>query len=318
MKKINLLIVGLALSSFALAQSNVYLKISHKLNGSAFSTSAVGTNSEGDDFTVNRLQYYMSGIKLIHDGGQETAINNVYFLVNAKNLTNLLLGTHNVTSLESIKFSIGVDSSTNHLDPSSYNSSHPLAPKSPSMHWGWSAGYRFIALEGKSNSQKFELHGLGDVNYFEQTITTSGAVNGADLTIHLQGDYEGALKDITLSSGVISHGETGAAKTALNNFKTDVFSEYKEEVVVVDGLANSINNTFEIYPNPTNGSKIINLNGNWSNGIATIQNITGSVIISKNISGKASINISDLNTGIYFVKISTDNTNFITEKLIIK
>ena len=316
MKKINLLLIGLVLTSIVFAQSDVYLKITHKLNGDAFSLGNTGTNNNGDDFEYNRFEYYMSGIKLIHDGGQETTVDDTYLLINAENQTNLLLGSYSITTLESIKFSIGVDSSANHLDPSTYASSHALAPKSPSMHWGWASGYRFIAVEGYSNQQNFQLHGLGDANYFEQTITTAGIVDGTDLTVHIQGDYEGAVKDISLSGGVISHGETGAARAALYNFETDVFSEYKEEVV--NSISNSNTSKLEIYPNPTNGSKTLNVNGNWKNGTVTIQDITGSIIVSKNISNNASINISSLNTGIYFVKVSTENNNFSIKKLIIK
>ena len=316
MKKINLLLIGLALTNLVFAQSDVYLKITHKLNDNPFTTSVVGTNNEGDDFTIDRLQYYVSGIKLIHDGAQETTIDSTYFLVDAEDQTNISLGSYSITSLESIKFSIGVDADANHLDPSLYDMSHALAPKSPSMHWGWSAGYRFIAIEGESNSQSFELHGLGDANYFEQSITTSGSVDGTDLNIHIQGDYEESLKDIVLSSGVISHGETGEAKDAVLNFKTNVFSEFKEDVI--KGIQNKYSNDFEIYPNPTNGSKIITLVGEWINGVITIQDITGSIVVSKNISNNASISISDLNTGIYFVKLTTDNVNYMTKKLVIK
>ena len=70
------------------------------------------------------------------------------------------------------------------------------------MHWGWSSGYRFVALEGKSGTtsanQNLELHGLEDVNYFHLTITTAGTTSGSDKVIELNADYIQALKNINI------------------------------------------------------------------------------------------------------------------------
>ena len=47
-------------------------------------------------------------------------------------------------------FQIGLDSATNHLtDPSTKESSDPLAFQSPSMHWSWDNGYIFMRVDGK-------------------------------------------------------------------------------------------------------------------------------------------------------------------------
>ena len=78
----------------------------------------------------------------------ETAIPNKWVLVNASEATEVDLGSHDVTNVEAVHFHIGVDSSVNHSDPASYPMGHPLAPVFPSMHWGWAAGYRFVAIEG--------------------------------------------------------------------------------------------------------------------------------------------------------------------------
>ncbi len=229
-KKYTLLLLSLLVSGMGLvnAQSDVYLQINHLLNNEAFEYSTAQTNNLGEDFNVARMEYYMSDITLVHDGGMETSVEDTWVLVNAGSFTNVYLGNYNITELESISFGIGVESDVNHLDPSTYPADHPLAPKSPSMHWGWAAGYRFVAMEGKAGSglsQTYEVHALGDVNYQIATVATAGTWNEGVLYVALNGDYAMALKDVSVAGGLISHGETGASIDVLVNFNQEVFSE---------------------------------------------------------------------------------------------
>ena len=174
MTKFVLSLTTLLLLSFSvMAQNTVQLNINHKLGTDVFAMNTAAQNNMGNDFNVTRLQYYMAEISIVHDGGTETTITDLYALVDASSATTLDLGSHNINSIEGVNFHIGVDQGKNHADPASYNMGHPLAPKNPSMHWGWTSGYRFIAFEGKGGvnlNQTFELHGLGDVNYFKVTV----------------------------------------------------------------------------------------------------------------------------------------------------
>ena len=104
----------------------------------------------------------------MHDTGKISQATGVYILANASQVLEVDLGSFDVTNVEAIKFSVGVNEPENHEDPTKWDSNHPLYPKSPSMHWGWASGYRFVALEGKTGDQlnkTFEIHALGDDNY---------------------------------------------------------------------------------------------------------------------------------------------------------
>ncbi len=70
-----------------------------------------------------------------------------------------------------------------------------------------------------------------------------------------------------------------------------------------------------VFPNPSNGSVYINSNANINS--ITIINIFGQPVkVEKNINNKTSVlNISDLNNGIYFLTIESDNS-IITKKII--
>ena len=104
MKKNIILLVALMMTIGATAQKNVKLRINHKMNGSAFALNSETTNSLGNKFNFSRAQYYLSNIKIIHDGGQETKATDVYLLVDAAKSVDFDLGSYNVTTIEKIIF----------------------------------------------------------------------------------------------------------------------------------------------------------------------------------------------------------------------
>ena len=194
MKKI-LLLIGLSIISHGLmAQSNVYFLLNHKLAGSPYSPNAMAANNLGDQFKIQRLDYYISEITLYHDAGQVTDITDHYILVKAGREYDLRLdslGTYTISQLDSVRFGIGVDGGRNHSDISTYTPEHPLSFQSPSMHWGWTAGYRFVAIEGSTGASMnlgWQIHGLGDNNYGYVTVATNGVWNGSNLTIAIDAD----------------------------------------------------------------------------------------------------------------------------------
>ena len=176
----------------AWSQQSIRFSIDHQLGGTAFGSSVTAQNDLGNDFRTERLQFYISQIELVHDGGQTTPVPNTWFLVDANVPFDESLGSFSVGTLEAIRFGVGVEQAANHLDPASYAMTHPLAPKNPSMHWGWQSGYRFVCMEGKAGSaldQVYEVHALGDNNYKVQQITTTGVLQGSDLVVSLTAEY---------------------------------------------------------------------------------------------------------------------------------
>lgn len=83
---------------------------------------------------------------------------------------------------------------------------------------------------------------------------------------------------------------------------------------------NNVDNTiFSIYPNPSNGN--ININSNKNNGLAKVEmfDINGRRVLSTQIdlTNTGNVNATQLTTGIYVIKVSTD-TSVHTQKLVIK
>ena len=122
--------------------------------------------------------------------------------------------------------------------------------------------------------------------------------------------------DFAVSSGSVTG---GAQNTASNNFLVDnikVTSDSVESLLGID--TNSASATkFLVYPNPT--KNVVNIT-NSSSQISTIEitDLNGRVVKQNNFSNTtdAQINISDLSTGVYMMKIISDNGT--TTKKIIK
>ena len=232
------------------------------------------------------------------------------------------MGSHSITSIEGVNFHIGVDAGKNHADPASYNMSHPLAPKNPSMHWGWTSGYRFIAMEGKGGAnlnQTFELHGLGDANYFKVTVPFATAMTATnnEFVLNVDADYTRILENVNVSSGLIVHGETGAAKTALENMRDYVFAEGSFPSSTID--ISEIND-FKVFPNPTNGlSKLTietSIEGTYQVAITDI--VGKQVAFFNEVRSNSTLEFELNNSGLYFVSLIKEGQPVITEKLMVQ
>ncbi len=315
MKKL-LLALALITSTIAWAQTDVYFSINHYLGSNPFAFDNAATNNFGNVFNVKRLEYYIAEIEIIHDGGQSTPVSDTWILVDAGTPVNQLLGSFNINQIEAIRFGIGVEYSHNHLDPSTYPSAHPLAPKSPSMHWGWTSGYRFVAMEGDWSTalnQDYEFHALGDGNYYQMTINTAGMASGNDLVISLNADYEMAFYNMDLSSGNnIVHGETGKNVDLIYNFNNHVFSSSDGNNSI--GLGETAVDNFGIFPNPAPGN--FTIAGLEPGSEVRIIDLSGRDVLRAFPEGDSYTGSLEI-SGVYFVQILNQGKCLRTERLVI-
>ncbi len=241
------------------AQTTVTLHMDQKLGDVPFAFNQVIQVEAGYFYNVTRLQYYISEIKLTHDGGQVTPLPDVYLLVNPALKSDFLLGSYPVTHLEGIQFSIGVDQAHNHLDPATYSSQHPLSPQNPSMHWGWASGYRFIAFEGYSGASEnslpdnFQIHTVGDANYQTLTLPLNAEAVGDQITAEITADYHRLLDNMSVLGGVISHAATGQSRTIAENARNMVFTTDVQTGIVEPGVKGKLS----ISPNPVSEQALI-------------------------------------------------------------
>jgi hypothetical protein len=93
----------------------------------------------------------------------------------------------------------------------------------------------------------------------------------------LDADYAEVLRDIDINSGVISHGETGEAKTALENMRDYVFS-VNTTISSVTTIEQT--QTVEVFPNPTaTGTAQIMIHDNtFQNYTLLVNNVLGQTL----------------------------------------
>ena len=319
MKKI-ILLLCLLYSMNTLAQNNIQLNIHHKLGEAEFEMNMAAKNNLDHDFKVNRLEYYISEIYILHDGEMETLLEDVYILADASEPTQVDLGNHAINQIESMKFSVGVEKGANHSDPAAYPSDHPLAPQFPSMHWGWTAGYRFVAYEGRGGSslnQIFQLHGLEDENYFQTSIPVTATAVDSQIIINIDADYTRALEDIQVNSGPIVHGGYGDAKKCLENFRDYVFSPSGAITSTID--ISEINH-FKVFPNPSlDGQSTIALSTS-KNLIYQIEvvDVLGRVVqVFDKVQGSDNLDLNIKQSGMYFVNLIKEGELVKNQKLVV-
>ena len=234
MKKIRVGIVALLFINKIFSQKNIFLDIAPMFQNSNLEMNVNYTAWDGKTIKFDHFDYYLSDIQITHDGGQEILLDSV-FLVEPQNHT-LFLGGYNVNQIEQISFVVGVpkplntQTGTEAIDISLYPENHPLSFQTPSMYWGWQAGYMHMILGGYADDNGdgslesyFEMHNLGNLNQkfveLPGIIQTNSSSNQIDILLNCQADRW--INSIALSTVGIAHGETGLNATILNNVLTE-------------------------------------------------------------------------------------------------
>lgn len=168
----------------------------------------------GVNTNLNLAQFYVSGITLVDANGNEFKQDGLYLLVQPET-EEYAIGDFPAGDYTSVKFDIGIDSATNHGDPSLYPIGDPLGAQTPSMHWGWSFGYIFMRIDGEVDSDgdgtpdpagAFEMH-LGTDHYLasievEMPISIG---QGLENIVHLQADYTSFFTGVDMVNDNTTH-----------------------------------------------------------------------------------------------------------------
>jgi hypothetical protein len=126
---------------------NYLLRITHKVGGVPLVSNSLFTDTSGQKFSVTRLNYYISNVRL-----RNQTTGEVYFETDSYHLVNALKSPANTEILlkgiprlkfTQLEFSIGVDNAANH----STDKRGDLDP-AKGMAWDWTTGYKFLEMEG--------------------------------------------------------------------------------------------------------------------------------------------------------------------------
>lgn len=152
----------------------------------------------GDSILFSELSFYFSnckmGDKLVADAAlfRWTQAEKPFFIHTGSKLP--------ATSLTAL---LGVDSSVNQSDPSTFELHHPLnILQANDMHWGWNPGYIFVKIEGKVDTLTNGLSSetLLPISYHLGKNSNQRSILFDAISIHLKSDeaskkgYEGVVE----------------------------------------------------------------------------------------------------------------------------
>ncbi|WP_165453864.1 T9SS type A sorting domain-containing protein [Hyunsoonleella flava] len=112
---------------------------------------------------------------------------------------------------------------------------------------------------------------------------------------------------------ILEENENAPKTLVLINSNNDS-ATYFIDVLSLSG--NTSVSSFSIHPNPVQDNITITSKVSIENAHCTILNISGKIIKSYNGLNENTINVSALEKGMYFIKITTDNTTVITKKFV--
>lgn len=284
-------------------------------------------NADGATLKFDYAGYYLSNIQLQTSSGS-VSIDTVLRIT--ANTPNIALGQIPVGNYQSITYTIGVDSATNHADPTVYSTGHPLALQVPSMHWSWNSGYIFARIEGTIDTSAdqtagftvpFEYH-LGGDNY-KANVTANLSENVTDSTESLNVSISLLLAmvvdsfDIRNANDLVTHtmDNVPLARELVANLQ----ASWLVDSYVVDRLTSVTEldkgEAISLFPNPLTSSTIITA----TLGAKQIEvyDISGKRLFAQGLeNGKTTINRSQFpSAGVYFIK-TYDKTTAIKQLVV--
>jgi hypothetical protein len=320
MKKV-LVLAGAFVSLFSVAQTDVNIDFQPKVGGNDFVQNTTIQSLGGVSMSVEFFNYYVSNVHIIHDGGQDLNLSDTVFIVKAEDHF-LELGMLNVTNIESIDFGIGVPQAVNHEDISQVPTGDPLSWQSPTMHWGWTSGYKFLLINGYGDgnndgtpNQLLQIHSLGDANYKNVSMAVVPTVSATSSTIVINCNLDEWLFGIDPGSVGVHHGETGVNASVMNNVND-------RPVFTIPGNA-SLNNSLE-----ADGTVSYSINGesisfNWKD-VSNVENfrlidLAGKVIdAGKATEFNGTHSSQVMNSGSYFFYLLDSNGSIIKHIQVIR
>lgn len=316
------LIASLAFGATIQAQQTrgVNLMIDHSLDSFNYVKGQHFTLWNDKPAYFDYLLYYIHDVQMITSSGDTIGNIGDHYLIDAED-TAYAIGNWAADSVTKVIFNWGVALDVNHADPSQYASTHPLAPHFPTMHWGWTAGYRFIRADGVFDDNGdgdpnliFQYHMVGDQFVKSVEVDATSMLNSNDeLEVWITGYYERLFQGVNLSLYPSIHGSNTPIPNIWGNITTQpVFGVYDgrmESPVDTIDTTTGISpvdhiNALNIYPNPSlDGYIKVSMNEAWESEVQfDLVDLSGRIQETVRSSSNQYVEFNGLATGFYIVK----------------
>ena len=115
----------------------------------SFELDSLIQNQTKDTLVYSRADFLLSNFQLISNDDSIISFEDTFAFIKIKSSDTVKLPLAIPSgNYKELRFDIGLDSSYNHSDPAIWQGGHPLNPSLNNLHWGWTGGYVFAALEG--------------------------------------------------------------------------------------------------------------------------------------------------------------------------
>lgn len=156
-------------------------------NSQLFHLDSVYILPNGQQIKISNIRFYASNYSFSNGINIKSTLYNL-----RENGIRLLSTEKDISTSTAVNFYFGIDSVTNHSDPSAYDLDDPLnILNANDMHWSWNPGYIFLIVQGVADTtgsgtqfnQPVLFHIGKDYNYrliaadnlqWNTTITSSG------------------------------------------------------------------------------------------------------------------------------------------------
>jgi Secretion system C-terminal sorting domain len=148
-------------------------------------------------------------------------------------------------------------------------------------------------LPGTNLDTQIAVYLAGDCNDFASYTFVAANDDQIGLCADANIVYASTLEMSGLTPGATYYIMVDGYGTSTNSFFI--------EVTAPVGVAESAKKKASIYPNPVKNVLTVS---NFSNGIATVYNAEGQIVITKSINGNNQIDVNSLSNGLYFIRLS--------------
>ena len=170
--------------------------------------------NKGDTaIALDLFHFYVSGIYL-----GEQILSEVLFVNPSDSLySNYTLSLEK--SEDTFNFGLGVPSQLNNMDPTTFETSHPLS-SAFAMYWTWASKYRFLKVEGRFNDSG-DLSNAGSNSALIWHTGTDNLYRTATFNEHIEpGDHVVIKLDLDQLINAISLQNNGFTHTTVDSYAT--------------------------------------------------------------------------------------------------
>jgi hypothetical protein len=212
------------------AVSGVNLSFSSSFAGTPISYNKdFYTKGNNEDVMFTNWGLILSEVSLVREDDSRELLGDGYLWVDFKSGRTSFDYDQSIPAgnYKAVHVKLGLDSAVNHGDPTQWPAGHPLNGFVSGLHWGWSGGYIFQAIDGnwrnagETKTSGFSFHDatMPMVRDFEWAFpsTVELGANGAEVKVEFKAEkLLDGVNSIVLKDGAVSH-SAGADEIVLMN-----------------------------------------------------------------------------------------------------